>query len=242
MSTNRIRGILFDKDGTLLDFDATWPPAYQAAAEMLAGLAGNPALVNRVMRLGGYGEDGVLDPVSVFACGSTDEISEFCAAIPELDGIQDIAGRVDRLFTEFGEQAPWVVDCLDAILEGLHGRGFALGLATNDSAASAEAWIAHNDFGRLFDFVAGADSGYGAKPDPAVFHAFCARTGLAAHQILPQRLRLPLTARQRFIRRPFLILCRHLVFLFSHDRIISQSRGPGNATNPAAEFILAVRG
>ncbi|MEE2980283.1 MAG: HAD family hydrolase [Pseudomonadota bacterium] len=183
MNTNRIRGILFDKDGTLLDFDATWPPAYQAAAEMLAGLAGNPALVNRVMRLGGYGEDGVLDPVSVFACGSTDEISEFCAAIPELDGIQDIAGRVDRLFTEFGEQAPWVVDCLDAILEGLHGRGFALGLATNDSAASAEAWIAHNDFDRLFDFVAGADSGYGAKPDPAVFHAFCARTGLAAHQI-----------------------------------------------------------
>ena len=183
MSTNRIRGILFDKDGTLLDFAATWPPAYWAAAEMLAGLAGNPALVNRVMRLGGYGEDGVLDPVSVFACGSTDEISEFCAAIPELDGIQDIAGRVDRLFTEFGEQAPWVVDCLDAILEGLHGRGFALGLATNDSAASAEAWIAHNDFGRLFDFVAGADSGYGAKPDPAVFHAFCARTGLAARQV-----------------------------------------------------------
>ena len=54
---------------------------------------------------------------------------------------------------------------------------------TERTFASAEAWIAHNDFGRLFDFVAGADSGYGAKPDPAVFHAFCARTGLAAHQI-----------------------------------------------------------
>ena len=112
-----------------------------------------------------------------------EEIGAFCAAIPELEGIHDIAGRVDRLFTEFGKRAPWVVDGLDAILEGLHGRGYALGLATNDSAASAEAWIAHNDFGRLFDFVAGADSGYGAKPDPAVFHAFCARAGLEARQV-----------------------------------------------------------
>ena len=183
MTSSGIRGILFDKDGTLLDFDATWPPAYRAAAEMLAGLAGNPALADHVMRLGGYGDDGALDPASVFACGSTDEIAAFCAALPELNGIDDIAGRVDRLFTEFGERAPWVIDGLDAILEGLHGRGFALGLATNDSAASADAWVAYNDFGRLFDFVAGADSGYGAKPNPAVFHAFCANTGLEARQV-----------------------------------------------------------
>jgi phosphoglycolate phosphatase len=183
MSRNNIRGILFDKDGTLLDFDATWPPAYRAAADELARLAGDPALADHVMRLGGYGDDGVLDPASVFACGSIDPIVEFCAALPALEGIDDVAGRVDRLFTEFGERAPWVVEGLDVILEGLHGRGFALGLATNDSVASADAWIAHNDFGRLFDFIAGADSGYGAKPNPAVFHSFCAKTGLQAHEI-----------------------------------------------------------
>ena len=32
-----IRGILFDKDGTLLDFEATWAPLYQRLALELAG-------------------------------------------------------------------------------------------------------------------------------------------------------------------------------------------------------------
>lgn len=182
MSANHIRGILFDKDGTLLDFDATWPPAYRAVADDLAELAGEPGLAGRLMRLGGYGDDGALDPTSVFACGSTAEIVEFCAAQPELAGFDDIAGRIDRRFTEFGARGPLIIDHLADVLESLGARA-ALGIATNDSAASAEAWVAHHGFGHLFRFVSGADSGYGAKPDPAVFKAFCAQTGLAAGEV-----------------------------------------------------------
>ena len=32
-----IEGILFDKDGTLLDFDNTWTPVIQQAAMAIAG-------------------------------------------------------------------------------------------------------------------------------------------------------------------------------------------------------------
>ncbi len=182
MSANGIRGILFDKDGTLLDFDATWPPAYAAVAEDLAGLAGDASLAGRLMRLGGYGDDGALDPASVFACGSTAEIVAFCVAQPELAGHDDIAGRVDRLFTEFGARGPLIIDDLADVLESLAARA-ALGIATNDSVASAEAWVAHNGFGHFFPFISGADSGYGVKPDPAVLKAFCAQTGLGAGEV-----------------------------------------------------------
>ena len=183
MTRATIRGVLFDKDGTLLDFDATWPPAYAAVADELAGLAGDAGLAAHILRLGGYGEGGVLDPSSVFACGTTREIVEFCASLPELDGIEGVAARVDGMFTRFAERGPWAVDNLEALLEGLAARGLHLGLATNDSIASTKAWLAYNDFERLFEFVAGADSGYDAKPDPALFDAFCAATGLEPNQV-----------------------------------------------------------
>lgn len=178
MSAPDIRGVLFDKDGTLLDFEATWPPAYAAVAEALAEQAGDPGLATHILRIGGYGDDGALDPASVFACGTTREIIEFCAGLPELERVEGVAARVGDMFTEFGRRGPLVIENLDELLEGLAGRGLRLGLATNDNIASTKAWLAYHDIEGLFEFVAGADSGYDAKPDPAVFHAFCAATGL----------------------------------------------------------------
>ena len=158
MTRSPIRGILFDKDGTLLDFDATWPPAYAAVADELARLAGDPGLAARIMRLGGYGDDGALDPASVFACGATHEIVEFCAGLPELSGVDGVEARVDGIFTAYGERGPLVIDNLTGLLEGLRDRELRLGIATNDSLASTESWLAYHGLDGYFDFVAGADS------------------------------------------------------------------------------------
>ena len=142
MTRSPILGILFDKDGTLLDFDATWPPAYAAVAEELAKMANDPNLAASIMRLGGYGDDGALDPASVFAGGATSEIVEFCARLPEFEGVEGIAERVEAIFTAHGERGPPAVDNLAELLESLAARGLRLGVATNDSMASTKAWIA----------------------------------------------------------------------------------------------------
>ncbi|MCH7793725.1 MAG: hypothetical protein IH900_01095, partial [Proteobacteria bacterium] len=47
-----IRGILFDKDGTLLDYAATWMTANRVAA--LAAAGGDRALSERLLIAGGY--------------------------------------------------------------------------------------------------------------------------------------------------------------------------------------------
>ncbi len=174
-----IRGILFDKDGTLLDFDATWPPAYRAIANDLAALAGDPGLAARLLAHGGYGTDGSLDPASVLAGGTTAEIVAFWAARPELARLPDVARRIEAMFLDHARRAAPLTDDLGALLGTLRKRGLALGIATNDNAEAATAWLDHLGLTDFFAFVSGADSGYGAKPDPAALHAFCAATNLA---------------------------------------------------------------
>ena len=139
--TTRIRGVLFDKDGTLADFANTWPPAFRAAAADLAEAAGDPALAETLLRLGGYDADGVLDPASVLAHGTNEELIAVWSARPEIAAIADAAERVGRVFMAFASRAPAVVADLAALLRRLRSRGLAIGLATNDGAAAARAWL-----------------------------------------------------------------------------------------------------
>ena len=58
-------------------------------------------------------------------------------------------------------------------------RAYRLGLVTNDSEAPARAHLANAGVLELFEFVAGYDSGFGAKPAPGQLLAFADRVGVA---------------------------------------------------------------
>ncbi len=76
-----IRGILFDKDGTLFDFCATWIPAYRTAAAEIGDLAGG---VDVRMLLADAGFDAATDtcdPHSVLAAGTNLELATAWATI-----------------------------------------------------------------------------------------------------------------------------------------------------------------
>ncbi|MFU8883561.1 MAG: HAD family hydrolase, partial [Rhodobacterales bacterium] len=55
---------------------------------------------------------------------------------------------------------------------------------TNDTEAGALAHLGAAGVLAHFDFVAGFDSGHGAKPDPDPLLAFCARTGLTPARVV----------------------------------------------------------
>ena len=68
---------------------------------------------------------------------------------------------------------------LGPLLDRLLAAGLTLGVATNDSEAPARAHLARAGVLDRFAFVAGYDSGHGAKPGPGMLEAFCRTTGLA---------------------------------------------------------------
>lgn len=172
-----IRGILFDKDGTLLDFEATWLPVLRDAARAAAGE--DQGLTDHLLQVGGY--DSQADRVhagSLLAAGNTREI---CLAWAEhLPGrrCEDLVPLVDRVFEEGGARHAVAVTDLTPLFRRLKARGLFLGVATNDSLSGARASLGNFEILELLDFLAGYDSGFGVKPGPGMVLGFCEQVGL----------------------------------------------------------------
>ena len=172
-----IRGLLFDKDGTLLDYGATWMPVNRAAARAAAG--GEAALEARLLRAGGY--DAARDRVranSPLAVGNTVEIAEsWIGHLPEWRR-DDLVALLDRVFQAEGRLSTVPVPGLASVLGRLKARGLMLGVATSDSEKGIEATLSPLGVVEMFDFRAGYDSGHGVKPGPGMVRAFCVASGL----------------------------------------------------------------
>lgn len=176
-----IKGILFDKDGTLLDFDATWSPILQQAAMTVAGH--DRALARILLAVGGFdSETGKTAPNSLLAAGNTVEIAEAWAEHLPASEPTFLIEELDRIFQEGGVLNAVPVTELEPLFRRLKDRGLCLGLATSDSRVAAEATLGRFSLLPHFDFIAGYDSGHGYKPEPGMFLAFCKACGIAPSQ------------------------------------------------------------
>ena len=115
-----IRGILFDKDGTLLDFEASWNRVYRDLALELA--SGDAERADAMMVIGG------LDPVTgrikageVLSVGNTIDIAR--AWFPERQGaeLDGLVAYMDTVFHRNGISSSVPVDGLADTLATLAG-------------------------------------------------------------------------------------------------------------------------
>jgi phosphoglycolate phosphatase len=177
-----IRAVLFDKDGTLFDFFATWAPAYEALARHTAG--GDPATVERLMALGGRDPaTGRFAPSSVLAAGTARQLAELWAGALGRGDIAELTLYYDGQFHRHGVASAQPVCDLPALFQRLRDRGLRLGIATMDSHAAAEDTMAAFGLAEHLDFVAGWDAGHGIKPGPGMVHAFSAAIAMPAAAI-----------------------------------------------------------
>jgi len=173
-----IAAVVFDKDGTLFDFQRTWGVWAQGAISTLA--RGDQALAARLAEVIEFDlAAGLFHPHSPAIAGTSAELAILLAAeIPGRDAAQ-VLRELDRLATQArpAEAAP-----LRPLLAALAGRGLRLGVATNDSEGSARAQLQQAGVLEAFDQVLGYDSGFGGKPAPGMLLGFCDLEGVRPEQ------------------------------------------------------------
>lgn len=147
-----IRGLIFDKDGTLFDFRRSWGVW---SARLLARLTEDAALQARLAEAIGYYPDRQdFHPESPVIAGTAPEIAE--ALLPHLPGtnLEALVAQMNALSAE-AEMVQAVP--LRPLFQSFRDRGLVIGLATNDTELPARRHLEAHDLLDLFDFVAGYD-------------------------------------------------------------------------------------
>lgn len=172
-----IRGVLFDKDGTLIDFQQSWGPVMGLVADEIGG--GDGELADELLRIGGH------DPVtghtaagSLLAAGTAVEVAEAWAPVLGHRDIAALAAAIDAGFRRHGPDYAVPVPLLGETLEVLAARGLPLGVATSDSEGAALDGLERLGLIDRFAFICGFDTGHGVKPGPGMVLGFCAKVGL----------------------------------------------------------------
>mgnify|MGYP001038363272 FL=1 len=170
-----IKGIIFDKDGTLFDFNATWGAWARGMLE--AETKDVPHMFDVLADALGYDSDANrFRAGSIVIAATAGEVADrIVSVLPALER-QALLGRMNTAAAMVPQQEALP---LKPYFSALSTSGFKLGLATNDAEAPARAHLEKAGIISLFDFVAGYDSGHGGKPAPGQLLAFCAQTNLA---------------------------------------------------------------
>lgn len=178
----RLAGILFDKDGTLVDFDRTWGRAADAVMRRMS--RGEASVLARLVAAMHFDMDARrFHATSPFIAGAWLPIIEAWGEALDRSRDPGLGPELNDLFAAATLATLTPVGDPVAVLDALRRQGLALGVATNDGEVSARAQLAALGLDRHMDFVAGYDSGHGGKPEPGMVLAFAAVLGVAPNRI-----------------------------------------------------------
>ena len=180
----KYRGIVFDKDGTLLDFNRTWLPIYRYAANEFA--EGDAVLEDQLLTHHGYDPDSNrFIGGSLLAAGNNQQIANAWAGhINKTDHVEALSSRLHEIFHDQGSLHATPVKHLTTTLKRLKQSGRKLGVATADSHQGIINTLQSFDVLHEFDYLAGYDSGHGIKPEAGMVLEFCAQMALKVEAVV----------------------------------------------------------
>lgn len=174
-----IQAVIFDKDGTLIDHDATWSQPMLDFA--LAAAGGDVALSHQLLVEQGFDPALGRCVTSDGIAGNTFDVTARRWAQSMNDkGHSDehVAGALAQVLA--AQVTPVALPGVPALLKALRQAGVKVGMATNDSEKGAKDQMSQLGWLEYFDAVVGSDSGYGGKPQPGMILGCARRLGVKA--------------------------------------------------------------
>ena len=174
-----IRGLLFDKDGTLFDFEKTWN-SWTSRILTEVSKQSDVSISALADAIDFDLKTGKLLPQSIVIAGTHRQVT---AALHTKLSNWDFEHLESYLLDYVIETRQYEVVPLQKYFRKLKSEGLLLGVMTNDAERGAQAHLAAAGIFDLLDFVAGSDTGFGCKPAPEPLLAFAKKTGLKPDEI-----------------------------------------------------------
>ena len=184
------KAIIFDKDGTLLDFDALWLAVSDKAIAEILERADAPAFLAGEI-LAGFGvTDGTVDVDGVLCGGTYGQMAEIVGRVLQKHGRirtpeQVKKYTVDAYHRHFtaGVVKPICAELSDT-LKTLKERGVLLAVVTSDDRVNAERCLDELGITQYFDEIYADDGTFPVKPDPACIDELCRKYGLSKTEVV----------------------------------------------------------
>ena len=179
-----VEAIIFDKDGTLMSFDAFWVSlSVKALEDVLGELGMEQDLLEEILEAFGV-HDGVTDINGVLCKGTYAEMGEIVHTILAKEGCTEsterVVAAVESAYSrnaQAGDVKPTCPDLAKALAE-LKATGLRLAVVTTDNEPITRHCLEGLGILQYFDAIFTDDGHTPTKPDPFCAEEFCRLYGL----------------------------------------------------------------
>lgn len=157
--------ILFDKDGTLIEFDKSWEKVGVRLVDQFfdAFPIENKETAHRQLGI----IDGAINPSSVMGSGSLEDIVNAFGNLAGKDVSDWTRTTSQKLIDTREPEHKWIDGVYDTIQQ-LKNQGYKIGIVTSDTKKGTLQFLEATQSRDLFDLIISTETHAAEKPDPKV--------------------------------------------------------------------------
>ncbi len=190
-----LKGIVFDKDGTLFDYAQVWAEVLSEAittafAEMGKNKGKHKRAQQAMLRLMGIDDEGnTLSDGLVFTHKRRVIIKRYLMyciryRIPVIKTFRVYHQNIKNSEMLVAERLKSLdFSMQQQLFAKLKERGYRIGIITSDTETSTQVFLSTMGLEHMVDFLSTRDSKYHKKPHPQAFEAFCSRFSLSPSEV-----------------------------------------------------------